>query len=214
MSVPANRMRAYVDLVLFDHGFFRVFWHNLHEIAPGAWRSNQPSPLQIKGLARRGIRTIINLRGASTMGSHALEKDACERLGIRLVNARLFSREAPKPEEVERLFAAFEAAEKPFLMHCKSGADRAGLGAALYWLWAGLPPEEAARQLSLRYLHVRHAKTGVLDLFIETYVVAHRASGIAFRDWLHNEYDKNAMMAAHNSGRLGNVLVDRILNRE
>lgn len=214
MSVPMNRLQATFDMFILDHGFFRVPWRNLHEIAPGVWRSNQPSPSQIRDLERRGMRTIINVRGTSTMGSHALERDTCEKLGLTLVNSRLYSREAPRVEEVERLFAAFEAAEKPMLIHCKSGADRAGLASALYMLWSGQPPEEAMRQLSWRYLHVRHAKTGVLDLFIETYVAAHRETGIGFRDWLHYEYDKKALTAAHRSSGAGNVLVDRILNRE
>ncbi len=214
MSVPANRLQAYIDMIVLDHGFFRGLWNNLHEIAPGVWRSNQLAPIQIRWMARRGIRTIINLRGPSVTGSHVLEKRACDKYGITLINARLFSRGSPTIEEVERLFAAFEAAEKPMLMHCKSGADRAGIGSALYWLWAGLPPEEATRQLSMRYLHFRQAKTGILDHFVETYIAAYRETGIGFRDWLYTDYDRSAMMSGYKSSRLGNLFVDRILNRE
>ena len=214
LTRPANRRRAQLDMMLFDHGFLRLVWRNLAEIAPGVWRSNQPSPVQIEDLARRGIRTIINLRGPSTWGSYFLERETCERLGIRLVDARLYSRMPPTPDEVETLFAAFDAAETPMLLHCKSGADRAGLGAALYLIWAGRPPEEAARQLALRYLHIKHAKTGILDVFIETFVAAHRARGVSFRDWLHGEYDKQAMMDSYSASRFGNVVVDRVLNRE
>lgn len=211
---PGNRRRAHWDMMVFDHGFLRLTWRNRGEIAPGVWRSNQPSPTQIAALGRSGIRTIVNLRGASTWGSYYLERAACEEAGIRLIDSRLYSRMPPTLEEVESLFAVFESAERPLLMHCKSGADRAGLGAALYMLWDGRPPEEAARQLSLRHLHIRHAKTGVLDRFIDTYARAHRETGVSFLHWLRTDYDKQAMMAEHDSSRLANLIVDRVLRRE
>jgi len=214
LDKPGNRQRAHWDMMIFDHGFLRLTWRNIDEFAPGVWRSNQPSPAQIAALGRSGIRTIVNLRGPSSWGTYHLERAACEQAGIRLIDSRLYSRMPPSVEEVESLFAVFEAAEKPLLMHCKSGADRAGLGAALFMLWDGRPPEEAARQLSLRYLHIRHAKTGVLDRFIETYARAHRETGIAFTKWLRTDYDKEAMMAEHDSSGLANLVVDRILRRE
>jgi uncharacterized protein (TIGR01244 family) len=214
LTRPSNRRRAYLDMMAFDHGFLRLWWRNLHEIAPDVWRSNQPSPDQVADLGRRGIRTIINLRGPSRWGSYFLEQEACARAGIEMIDTRLYSRMPPTPEEVEALFAIFERAEKPLLMHCKSGADRAGLGAALYMLWSGRPPEDALAQLSFRYLHLKHAKTGMLDAFIEAYRDAHRERGVAFRDWLHTDYDKQAMMEAYQASRAGNFLVDRILRRE
>lgn len=214
LTKPVNQRQAWLDMALVDHGFLRVAWRNLEEFAPGAWRSNQPSPSQLRRLARRGLATIINLRGASNLGSYRLERMECEALGIEMIDARLFSRDPPTPEQVDALFDVFERARKPLLMHCKSGADRAGLGAALYLLWAGETPQTAARQLSLRYLHVRQAKTGVLDAFIEDYANAYQATGIGFRDWLHTQYDRDALKARHEANRLGNLLVDRVLNRE
>jgi len=211
---PGNRRRAHWDMMAFDHGFLRLWWRNIDEFAPGVWRSNQPSPAQIAALGRRGVRTIVNLRGASDWGSYHLERAACEQAGIRLVDSRLYSRMPPAVEEVQSLFDVFDSAERPLLMHCKSGADRAGLGAALYLLWAGHTPQEAARQLSLRYLHVRHAKTGVLDRFIATYARAHRETGITFTEWLRTDYDKQAIMAEHQSSGLANLFIDRVLRRE
>jgi len=199
---------------MFDHGFLRLWWRNLHEVTPGVWRSNQPSPAQVADLKRCGIRTIVNLRGPSQWGSYFLEREACAQAGIEMIDTRLYSRMPPTPEEVEGLFEIFERAEKPLLMHCKSGADRAGLGAALYLLWAGRSPEDALSQLSLRFLHLKHAKTGMLDAFIEAYQNAHRERGIAFRDWLHTDYDKQAMLDAYQASRTSSFLVDRILRRE
>ena len=48
------------------------------------------------------------------------------------------------------------------MMHCKSGADRAGLMSALYLLIVEKrPAREAAQQLAWKYGHVRQAKTGL-----------------------------------------------------
>ena len=66
------------ELMLKDHGFLRVWWHNLHEIRPGVWRSNQPSPARVHAAADRGIKTIINLRGPRSDGGWRLEKEACD----------------------------------------------------------------------------------------------------------------------------------------
>ena len=38
---PASKrrgLRDWTELIFNDHGFLRVWWHNLHEIAPGMWR--------------------------------------------------------------------------------------------------------------------------------------------------------------------------------
>ena len=54
------------------------------------------------------------------------------------------------------------------LMHCKSGADRAGLMSVLYrFLHEGVPLKEATQELSLKYGHFRQADTGILDYFFE-----------------------------------------------
>ncbi len=214
LNAPGSRRRARFDMNVNDHGFLRRFWTNREEFAPGAWRSNQPSPEQIADIADLGIKGIINFRGPSDWGSYLLEEEACRKHGIELLNIRLYSRKIPYPYEIHNLIEGFEKVPRPFLMHCKSGADRAGLGAAVYMLYIGRPPEEAARQLSRRYLHFSASKTGILDAFVEAYRVAHADTGIAFLDWLDNEYDADAVKDSFQASRTGNLLVDGILRRE
>ncbi|MEO0544671.1 MAG: tyrosine-protein phosphatase [Pseudomonadota bacterium] len=215
MSTRSNRFQAWLDMMILDHGFLRIWWHNLHEIAPGVWRSNQPSPGQLKKLVQKsGIKTVLNLRGESTWGSYRLEKHTCDQLGVELIDARLYSRKPPTVAEVERLFAIFDYIDKPFLMHCKSGADRAGLGSALYMLWDNRVPAEAVRQLSWTYLHMKHAKTGMLDEFVATYAKAHAETGVSFTEWLHNVYDMQDMMDNFQASHIANWVVDRVLARE
>ena len=59
---PAGSRRGFVDwteLMLKDHGFLRLYWHNEHQIAPNIWRCNQPSPSRIKRAADRGILVML-----------------------------------------------------------------------------------------------------------------------------------------------------------
>ncbi|WP_300393486.1 sulfur transferase domain-containing protein [Henriciella sp.] len=216
LSTVAGRSRAEREMILGDHGFLRESFQNLHQISPEMWRSNQPNPRQVaEHAAARGIRTIINLRGESTKGYYLLEKEACDVAGIALVDFQVFSRDTPKVEAIEKAKALFEEIEYPALMHCKSGADRAGLMSALYMIFRrGMPVAKAAEQLSGRYLHVKSGKTGMLDAFFQTYLDETAESGKPFMDWVREDYDPAAVKAAFLK-RMGNRFQwDRLLRRE
>lgn len=220
LSTPAGRARARRELIWGDHGFLRARFSNLHQISPEMWRSNQPSPRQVLAHAQeRGIRTILNLRGATTKGYYLLEKDACEQAGIELVDFQVFSRDPPTRETIFAARDLFERIEYPALMHCKSGADRAGVMAVLYKLLRErVPYEEAAEQLSGKYLHVRQGKTGVLDAFIESYAAYNagrpRGQWKPFLDWVAEDYDRPAVKEAF-ARKLGRGLqLDALLGRE
>ncbi|MEQ8556678.1 MAG: sulfur transferase domain-containing protein [Henriciella sp.] len=216
LSTVAGRSRAEREMILGDHGFLRESFQNLHQISPEMWRSNQPNPRQVaEHAAARGIRTIINLRGESTKGYYLLEKEACDAAGIALVDFQVFSRDTPKVEAIEKAQALFEEIEYPALMHCKSGADRAGLMSALYMIFRrGMPVAKAAEQLSGRYLHVKSGKTGMLDAFFQTYLDETAESGKPFMDWVREDYDPAAVKAAFLK-RMGNRFQwDRLLRRE
>ena len=74
---------------------------------------------------------------------------------MALVDFSIRSRAVPDAEVVAAADTLFKAVEYPVLMHCKSGADRAGMMAALYMLLQeGADARKAAEQLSLKYLHV------------------------------------------------------------
>jgi protein tyrosine/serine phosphatase len=215
LTTPSGRRRAEADLMWADHGFLRTAFQNFHWVSPEMARANQPSPRQIARYAEAGFKTIINLRGASPTGYYALEREACVAHGLTLVDAPLGSREAPSRERVLRAKEIFETIAYPALMHCKSGADRAGLMAALYAHFRlGRPIAEAAEQLSLKYLHVRQGKTGVLGFFFATYRQETKASGKPFLDWVKEDYDSARVQAAFMSQWWANALVDNILRRE
>ncbi len=100
----------------------------------------------------------------------------------------------PCAKELLRLKELFETLEYPVLFHCKSGSDRAGLMSALYLhAHCGDPIEEAMRQLSLRYGHIRHADTGVLDHFLECYRADIAKTPMGFFEWAERVYDPAAV---------------------
>jgi protein tyrosine/serine phosphatase len=216
LTTPAGRRRARRELVWGDHGFLRVRFRNLHRISDEMYRANQPSPEQIARYAQElGLKTIINLRGRSPKGYYLLEKEACERNGIALVDFQVFSREIPRAESVLEAKRLFDSIAYPALMHCKSGADRAGIMSVLYQHFRrGQPIEVALEQLSSRYLHIRHGKTGVLDYFFETYLAEGKPKGLSFLDWVTKGYDAPALKSQFLHGRKSKVDVDQLLRRE
>lgn len=216
LSTPGRRLRAWLDMHLVDHGCVRALYSNFHDLGGGMYRSSQPSPAQIARYHRRhGVRSIINLRGVHDYGSYFFEEEACARLGVTLHSVKLYSRTPPSVEEILRMDALFSSIAYPALLHCKSGADRAGLAAVLYRvLRLGHPVAEARRELAWRYGHSRHARTGVLDCFFDSYLTANARTPIAFLDWVRTVYDENALKAEFRAGRWHNVLIDRILARE
>lgn len=216
LSTPQGRRRANADLIWGDHGFLRARFSNFHWIEPGVMaRANQPSPEQVARYADEGFKTILNLRGTSDTGFYHLEREACVRHGITMIDAKMYSREPPGVEEIRRAKDLFETIQYPALMHCKSGADRAGVMAVLYKHFKmGVPIEAAVEQLGLKYLHVKQGKTGMIDFFFATYLAETKENGKAFIDWVEQDYDKAKVKAAFMSEWWANVLVDRILRRE
>jgi protein tyrosine/serine phosphatase len=215
LSQTSGRLAAHVDMTFRDHAFLRVWWQNAHWISDEMMRANQPWPFQIRRWARAGIKTIVNLRGGMGTSFHQLEREACERAGIVLENWTVTSRGAPTLEQVKGARDLFERIAYPALMHCKSGADRAGLMSVLYLHFRkGEPIDKAMRMLSLRYGHVRQGKTGIIDIFFEQYVAIGAPMGLSLIEWMEREYDPVKLKDAFRASWFGNIVVDKVLRRE
>ena len=219
-SPPLLRRRLapfvhYADMLFVDHGIFRIVYANRHALGNKAWRAAQPTPGQIRRYAREGIKTIVNLRGARYCGSYWLEQQACARHGIALIDFQVRSRAAPTRAELRAARDLLERIEYPMLMHCKSGADRAGLMSVLYrHLRDGVPIAAAIGELHLRYGHVRSASTGILDRFFEDYIAYDARHPIAFFQWVETVYEPETLYRSFHANRWSNLLVDRLLRRE
>ena len=204
ISTPALRRQALWHFHIFDHAWLRILWTNFDEVAPGVYRSNQPDHARLERLRDMGIRTIVNLRGTPRQSHYLFEEESCAALGLEMVNLQLHARRAAPRAEVLNLIETFRTAEKPFLLHCKSGADRAGLASAIYLLAIeGRSVAEARRQLGPRYIHFRWSKTGICDHLLDAYEARLEAGPIGLEEWIATEYDPAVLEASFADKRSG-----------
>jgi protein tyrosine/serine phosphatase len=216
LTHPRGRLVANLHYLWNDHAYLRVFFRNAHWVSDELVRTNQPWPFQLKRWKEGGIKTIINLRGGFDGSFYALEKHACERLGLKLVNFTATSRDVPTAEHVLATRELFDTIDYPAVMHCKSGADRAGIMSVLYCHFRlGQPIRQAVKQLSARYLHTKAGKTGVLDYIFERYLTEAEPKGISFLDWTQSaDYDPVKIKAAFKPPWLYTFLTEGLLRRE
>jgi protein tyrosine/serine phosphatase len=101
-------------------------------------------------------------------------------------------------------------------MHCKSGADRAGIMSVFYrHFHLGEPIREAMCELGLRTLHMKAGKTGVLDYVFERYLAEAEPQGISFIDWVMSDaYDPDAIKRDFKAEWWGTMLTEKLLKRE
>jgi protein tyrosine/serine phosphatase len=100
-------------------------------------------------------------------------------------------------------------------MHCKSGADRAGLMSVLFrHFHQGWPIEEAIKELSLKYGHIKQADTGVLDAVFQRYLDDSAQRPMPFLEWVDTVYDPVEIKATFRANGTANRFVNSILRRE
>ena len=104
---------------------------NFAWIAPGVARGEQPEAGSLDWLKTRGFRTVIDLRKGHD------ERSAIESHGMTLVaipvRADLIGSTAPTDAQVRTFFeTVLDSTRRPVFFHCRRGADRTGVFAALY----------------------------------------------------------------------------------
>jgi len=216
IRTPWQRIKAHFEFWVIDHEFVRAIYRNFHQIDEHAYRSAHPSPKFIKKLQKeKGLKTIINLRGENLTGQYMLELEACEKLGVTLISIPFSSRNSPTPESIKNLFNALDTIEYPVLLHCKSGADRAGIGSALYQYYKNNIALDESKQLRPSYGHFKTSETGVLDYFINEWnrYLRHNPH-VEFLTWIENNYDDQQINKEFVASRFANLLVNKILRRE
>ncbi|AHM05557.1 hypothetical protein roselon_03299 [Roseibacterium elongatum DSM 19469] len=191
IDTPAQRRLSHVYTQFFDHAVLRALWHNFAQVAPALYRSNHPSRRRLQRYRDLGITHVLTLRGGQSVAPYLFEAEACRDFGMVFLQIPLSAQRAPKRVRLLSLLDLFDEIESPLLIHCKSGADRTGLAAAMYLIHKqGVPAQEAKRELSLRRLHAKWSKAGVLDLFMADLAAA-EARGVPMRRWIETEYDQD-----------------------
>lgn len=218
LSTPRGRRRAWLHAMFKEHNFTNLFRFNFHRISNDAFRSSQPTMWQLRRIVKKyGIKTILNLKGANPNSAYwAFEREQCEKLGVRLIDVDIKSREAPSPENLRCAKALFGSVEYPIWMHCKAGADRAGIFATLFQYFHLDIPIEQTDQLRLwPYGHIRLSKTGKIDHYLEQYATFHKMHpGIGLLEWAERVADHGQIDREFRTFGLASFITDSLLRRE
>ena len=169
IAIPVLAGFCVVADVFLEDNNFRVVTHNLYRA--GQLRSDEWS----ESFEEFGYRSVLNLRGASPAPWYATERAFATRHGLAHYDLRMSAEVEPSPDDIERLIAIMRAAPKPLLVHCKDGADRSGLAAALYLVAIeGRSASEAGGQLSLWFGHFPWltSRTAAMDRALAGFLAA------------------------------------------
>lgn len=164
-----------IAVLCFGLGYFLYVEEqgNFHSITVGeAYRSAILDRDKLEHyIQKHRIKSIVNL-----VGYHPDEhwyKEEVEVSAQRNVEHHDISlpvTRQPTEDEVRTLVEIFKNAPRPVLIHCKRGADRSGLAAAIWKVIIDKEPKsEAKKQLSIWYGHMPIGGRTVMDRFLENW---------------------------------------------
>jgi protein tyrosine phosphatase (PTP) superfamily phosphohydrolase (DUF442 family) len=119
------------------------------------------------------IKSILNLLGTSQDKSWYVDEIAIsEAFGVEHHDYGISASEFVDSTRIDEILKILRNAPKPILVHCKNGADRTGLVAAIYLAEIhGAAFDEASGQLSLYYGHFPWltSESGAMDESFRSY---------------------------------------------
>jgi protein tyrosine/serine phosphatase len=194
MPVRIRRLFIILVVLLAAGSIGYELSENFHTVVAGqVYRSGQLSPSSLTShIARRHIRSIINLRGANRGDAwYEQERAVARQQGLPHYDLPLDSLTPPTGADLRQLIALLDECPKPVLIHCQSGIDRSGMVAAIcILLYDDEGSTEAAlSQLSWRFGHLPWQENAVrLKAFMDCYEawLAQQGCGhsrAAFRQW-------------------------------
>jgi predicted protein tyrosine phosphatase len=131
------------------------FYNNIHTVIEGqVYRSAHLSGSRLeKFIKNKNIKTIINLRGKHQKKDwYKTEKKVSRENNVVHFDFEFKPHFLPSFIEVNRLVEIVQKIEKPYLIHCWRGAERAGMASALILsIEKDLPLEIIKKQFSKRY---------------------------------------------------------------
>jgi len=218
IQTPLGRTFAWLYAMFVEHNFTNLIRFNFHQISEEAYRSSQPTMWQLRRMVKRhGIKTIVNLKDANPKSAYYLfEREQCDKIGVRLVDVSIASRSIPSIQRIRRAKEVFESVEYPIWMHCKAGADRAGIYSTLYQHFRqGIPITETNQLKLWPFGHIKHSKAGKADYFFECFSKFQKERyEVGFLEWSDNYADREKMDAEFVAGGLASFVNDALLRRE
>lgn len=147
--IVSGTVRALLIVVLWLGAYvlYEVAQSNFHTVVPGqVYRSSRMNPGTLARMIQtRHIQSVLSLIGPSQ-----LESNAVRQSGAVYFDISISDRHEVTERQMNEIISVLRTAPKPLLIHCKSGADRAGLAASLYhYAIEGRSASQADKELSL-----------------------------------------------------------------
>jgi protein tyrosine/serine phosphatase len=145
---------------------------NFHQVDEHVYRGAQPTGQGFSGLAKIGIKTVIDLRGETSE-----EKDV-KQAGMRYVRLPWSGFRAPADSQIQAVLSVLnQSSDWPVFVHCKRGADRTGTAIACYRIthdhWTNLQALAEAKTFGMSSLEI------AMQHFILRFVAPAAASNTA-----------------------------------
>ena len=122
LTLPVAAQNAIVGQVHID---------NFAKVNESYFRGGQPEGSDYEDLARLGVKTVINLIGASDR-DHT-EQSSAEKHGMRYVSIPMSTRKAPTAEQLQAFLTVVNDPDnQPVYVHCVGGRHRTGVMTAVY----------------------------------------------------------------------------------
>jgi protein tyrosine/serine phosphatase len=100
---------------------------NFHQVNEHVYRGAQPHGQGFDGLAKIGVKTVIDLRGERS------EETEVERSGMHYVRLAWNGYKAPSDSQMATVLGLLnDDSAWPVFIHCRRGADRTGTAIACY----------------------------------------------------------------------------------
>ena len=147
---------------------------NFYQVNDGVYRSGQLNKYNLDYyLKNYNIKTIINLRGASTSSWYTDELQVAKENNTIHVNYEMWNSKFYNFNQTSEIVNILKSAKKPILIHCAGGADRTSLVSALYQYGIAKKSSEIAKEefsAFYGYLPYFRKKVAVLGASFDNYV--------------------------------------------
>jgi protein tyrosine phosphatase (PTP) superfamily phosphohydrolase (DUF442 family) len=105
--------------------------HNFYKVDEHVYRGAQPTDEGFRYLAKLGVKTVIDLRGAGE--GRRNEESVVTAAGMKYINIPMTGLTPPSEAEITKILGMLEdGATGPIFVHCQRGADRTGAVIASY----------------------------------------------------------------------------------